>query len=179
MQRFALYLPFSTTGLVNISDLFDTYYWPLRRYRIPRAVVDSGPRIASFHRFPRLNMIESETVIMRDYPLRHLFGISGGPPSLNNRMRLRISSAPGKSLERFQILEEIILGKSASDAVPERVIGRMGFAQADVFSRFARSMMNSLYARFYSPPFSPLISKLLFLQIYGVFVFDRARYRNT
>ena len=80
-------------------------------------------------------------------------GLLGEFPDISNNMTLSISLTAGKSIKWRDRLRTIVKQKSISRADLESIIGKLGFSQTAVFHRFARTMMNPLYAKLYARPF--------------------------
>ena len=83
----------------------------------------------------------------------NFLGLTGISPGRGNNFTLTISLTPGKSLKWKRVLDHNVTHRRVTHAVLESVIGRLGFAQSAVFSRFARCMLQPLYAKLYSLPF--------------------------
>ena len=80
-------------------------------------------------------------------------GLRGLFPNRKNGYALTISLSPEKSFKWKAFLDDIVLKRGISHAALEALIGRLGFAQNAVFSRFARCMLQPLYAKLYSYPY--------------------------
>ena len=80
-------------------------------------------------------------------------GLSGIFPSLASDFALKIALTPGKSLKWKRIIDEIVRAREVSHSTHEALIQRLGFAQCAVFPRFARCMLQPLYAKLYPFPF--------------------------
>ena len=90
-------------------------------------------------------------------PTNTFLGLSGIFPDRLNNFSLTVALTPEKSLKWKRTLDAIVGARSVSRAALESLIGRLGFAQSGVFSKFARCMLQPLYAKLYSNPFYPNI----------------------
>ena len=83
----------------------------------------------------------------------NFLGLTVTFPARVNNYTLTISLTPDKSVKWKRILDNVICDRTISHAVLEWVIGRLWFAQNAVFARFARCMLQPLYAKLYSAPY--------------------------
>ena len=90
-------------------------------------------------------------------PSNNFLCLSGTFPTKSNGFSITIALPPEKSLKWKRTLDEIVRTRSVSHAALESLIGRLGFAQSGVFAKFARCMLQPLYAKLYSTPFYPNI----------------------
>ena len=83
-------------------------------------------------------------------------------PAPGNNMTLSISLSREKASRWASLIERILNDETISHTSLESLLGRLVFAQAAVFGRFARAMAKPLYAKFYAPRFSTNITPAIF-----------------
>ena len=117
---------------------------------------------AEFFEILRLTLKKAKSVIGTHDTF---FGISAHFPAPANRMALSLSLPPGKSAHRASLIDKVTLEGHISHALLESLFGRIGYAQAAAFGRFARAMLKPLYTKVYATRYStalpqPLIRNL-------------------
>ena len=80
-------------------------------------------------------------------------GLNGIFTNRENKFSLTISLTPDKSLKWNRIPDQIVGERRAAHSVLGSIIGKLGFSQKDVYSLFARRMLQSLYTKLYSFPY--------------------------
>ena len=85
-------------------------------------------------------------------------GVKGDfPSSLNNRSP-QLSLPLGKIKKWTRLIDAVIISGRTSHSDLEKLAGKLGFAQLQVFNRFARCMMQPLYAKLPTRRFAPHLS---------------------
>ena len=84
-------------------------------------------------------------------------GIRGQFPSALNGFNLVLSLPEEKSIKWASAIRTILTEGMVQQSTLEKLTGKLGFAQIQVFARFARCMMQPLYKKLFSPIYTPKI----------------------
>ena len=80
-------------------------------------------------------------------------GLRGSFTHSDNDFTLTISLPNDKRVKWQEMLAGIIASRRVTHAALESIIGRLGFAQCSIYSKFARTMLQPLYAKLYAKPY--------------------------
>ena len=85
-------------------------------------------------------------------------GLSGSFPTKSNNWTLLVSPPPEK-VEKWTGEIRSHIRNGLIPAVPlEKLIGKLGFSQTNLFGKFARAQLRPLYQKLYTKPFSPTLT---------------------
>ena len=85
-------------------------------------------------------------------------GLRGSFPCKANNFKLSVTLTPDKAKAWAEEIELFIRQRSIPSPVLEKLIGKLGFSQTNLFGKFARTQLRPLYKKFYSRNFSPKLS---------------------
>ena len=141
--------------LIRVFAIPDIGYYDDYGFLAPSPLADHAVRVV--RRVCSLLGIELKDDKCRIAGQNNFLGLTSTFPCRDNNFTLTICLAPDKSLKWKRVLGHIFTQRRVTRAVLESVIGRLGFAQSAVFSRFARCMLQPLYAELYSLPFYTVV----------------------
>ena len=86
-------------------------------------------------------------------------GIRAVLPSTSNAFRLSLSLDPEKAAVWSTLLEDYIKTRTIDHKSLDRLIGRLSFAQTNIFGKFARSLAQALYDKLHAHPYKENIDE--------------------
>ena len=85
-------------------------------------------------------------------------GLLGHFPCKANDFKLSVTLDPPKASRWASEINGFIIKRSISSPELEKLIGKLGFSQTNLFGKFARTQLRPLYKKFYCKNFSPKLT---------------------
>ena len=85
-------------------------------------------------------------------------GLEGSFPCRANDYKLPVSFPADKARRWTKEVSSFISAGSITSHELEKLIGKLGFPQTNLFGKFARTQLRPLYRKFYSRSYSPILS---------------------